>query len=183
MSYVKTQSAEKIDAIKDVAPEIEKLRARAGEKIQEFMLKKIESLKAPNTNISMTQMNVLLKYKELFWFLLDRYSEVAVEITNNYVVTVGQCYLNCFEKYVKLTQRIQTSIADKNDLIGGQEIAKRGIFGTGNKTQLRDKSNVFCLGERVEIITHPEAGIIVPQAAEDQNSVNILSGFSTALTL
>jgi hypothetical protein len=72
-------------AIDTQGAEMEKLRMKASEKICDFFYKKVESLKAPNTNIAITQKGVLLKYKELYWFLLDRYVDVANEVKVNYV--------------------------------------------------------------------------------------------------
>jgi vacuolar protein sorting-associated protein 52 len=64
---------------------MEKLRVKASEKICEFFYKRVEQLKTPNTNIAIIQKSVLLKYKELYWFLLDRYVDVANEVKINYV--------------------------------------------------------------------------------------------------
>ena len=74
-----------IKALKTIGPELEKLNLRAVEKIRDFLLKLIESLKTPNTNIAMSQQTVLLKYKELFWYLMDKFPEVGLEIHANYV--------------------------------------------------------------------------------------------------
>ena len=59
-------------------------------------------------------------------------------------------------------------IADKNDLLGCEETKKSGYF---TKVTLKDKSNVYSLGERVQILLTPESGIIVPYMVEDQNQV------------
>lgn len=69
----------------EIGIEMEKLRMKASEKISDFFYKKIDSLKTPNTNISITQKSVLLKYKELYYFLMERYVDVANEVKINYV--------------------------------------------------------------------------------------------------
>ncbi|KAI8927959.1 Sac2 family-domain-containing protein [Entophlyctis helioformis] len=147
MAYVKSRQEKKIRGFKDVGPELERLRMKAAEKIRDFLLKKIESLKTPNTNITFIQQSVFLKYKELYWFLMERYSDVALEVHANYVVTVSSYLSASFEKYIKSITKFQTVIADKLDLIGCEESAKRGLF-TG-RLALKDKSNVFTLGDRV----------------------------------
>jgi hypothetical protein len=43
-----------------------------------------------------------------------------------------------------------------------------------SRTYLKDKSNVFTLGDRILVLTDPEPGIIIPQVAEDKN---LVSGF------
>ncbi|KAJ3070045.1 hypothetical protein HDU98_006918 [Podochytrium sp. JEL0797] len=182
MAFVKSQKGAHIRALKDVGPELERLRLKSCEKIREFLLKRIESLKTPNTNIAIIQQNQLLKYKELYWFLLSRYSEAAAEVRAVYVMTVQQYYLASFEKYVKSLSSVQTVIADKADLIGSAETQGSGVGGGGvgnvasrltlglfsNKSQLKDRSNVYSLGERVQVLTTEDAGIILPHIAEEQ---------------
>ncbi|KAI9348662.1 Sac2 family-domain-containing protein [Obelidium mucronatum] len=177
MTYVKKQKGAHIRALKDVGPELERLRLKSSEKIREFLLKRIESLKTPNTNISIIQQNQLLKYKELYWFLLDRYSEAAGEVRAVYITTVQQYYLASFEKYVRSLSSVQTVIADKGDLIGSAEAQGSGVGAAASrftlglfsaKNQLKDRSNVYSLGERVQVLTTEDAGIILPHIAEEQ---------------
>ncbi len=69
----------------------------------------------------MLQQNVLLKYKELFGFLTERYSEAALEFRANYVSMASTYYSSLFDKYVKGITKLQLTIADKLDLIGLEE--------------------------------------------------------------
>ncbi|KAJ3404153.1 hypothetical protein HDV05_007317, partial [Chytridiales sp. JEL 0842] len=168
MTYVKSQKGSHIRALKDVGPEMERLRLKSAEKIREFLLRKIESLKAPNTNIAIIQQNVLLKFKELYWFLLERYGEAALEVRAIYINTVSTYFYASFEKYVKSMQNLQTVIADKLDLIGMEERAKRGGLFT-SKTAIKDKANVYALGDRIQVLLSSDTGIILSHIAEDQN--------------
>lgn len=102
----------------------------------------------------------------MFWFLIERYSESATEVKINYVNTVSTYYFASFDKYVKIVAKLQSVIADKLDLIGCEENAKRGLF---SKTTLKDKSNVFTLGERALVGDESEMGIILPFTAQEQN--------------
>ncbi|KAI8615484.1 Sac2 family-domain-containing protein [Chytriomyces sp. MP71] len=173
MAYVKNQKGAHIRALKDVGPELERLRLKASEKIREFYLKKVESLKTPNTNISIIQQNHLLKFKELYWFLLERYSEAAQEVRACYGVAVQQYYHASFEKYVRSLGNLQTIIADKSDLIGsaesqgGSAMLLGGLFGS-TKGHLKDRSNVYSLGDRVQVLTTEDAGIVLAHIAEEQ---------------
>ncbi|KAJ8328797.1 Vacuolar protein sorting-associated protein 52 [Batrachochytrium dendrobatidis] len=167
MTYVKSRQEKKIRSFKDVAPELERLRQRAVEKIRDFLLKKIESLKSPNTNIAIIQQSVFLKYRSMFSFLMERYSEVGVEIHGNYVATVSNYYFVLFEKYVKSIAKFQMVIADKFDLIGCEEGAKRGLFS--GRLTLKDKTNVFTLGDRLQVLVNPDPGIIMLNIAEDSH--------------
>ncbi|KAJ3013995.1 hypothetical protein HKX48_005407 [Thoreauomyces humboldtii] len=161
-----------VKAFKDVGPELETLRLRAAEKSKEFLIKKIESLRAPNTNIAIIQQNVFLKYKELFYFLAERYSDAAMEVRNLYAHSVGSYFLVSFDKYMKALQRLQTVIADKFNLIASEENGKRGLPGLpdlfGNKPAMKDKANVFALGDRVLVTTTADPGIILTHIAEEK---------------
>ncbi|XP_031272153.1 ran-binding protein M homolog [Pistacia vera] len=50
-------------ALKDVQPELEKLRQKAVSKVFDFIVQKLYALRKPKTNIQILQQNVLLKYK------------------------------------------------------------------------------------------------------------------------
>lgn len=80
---------------------------KATEKAREFLLKKMEPIKSTSTNISVIQKNILLRYKELYAFLTERYSEVALEVRSTYVNLAGTYYSTLFEKYVKGITRLQ----------------------------------------------------------------------------
>ncbi|KAJ3309539.1 hypothetical protein HDU76_003578, partial [Blyttiomyces sp. JEL0837] len=149
----------------------------ASEKVRDFLIKKIDSLRAPNTNITVIQQNVLLKFKELYYFLLERYSDAAFEVRATYMTTVGAYFFASFEKYVKSLQNLQkyssidmtlkTVIADKLDLMGSEERGRRGLFM--GKTSLKDKTNVYSLGDRIQVLTSSDTGIILAHIAEEQH--------------
>lgn len=50
-------------AVKELQPELEKLKARASVRLREFLLEQVALLKKPKTNIQIVQKNVLAKYK------------------------------------------------------------------------------------------------------------------------
>ncbi|KAH6574301.1 hypothetical protein BASA50_009922 [Batrachochytrium salamandrivorans] len=167
IEYVKSRHEKKFRSFKDVGPELERLRLKAVDKIREFLLKKIDSLKSPNTNIAIIQQSVFLKYKDLFSFLMERYSDVGLEVHGNYVVTVSNYYFVPFEKYVKAMGKFQMVIADKFDLIGCEEGAKRGLFS--GRLTLKDKVNVFSIGDRLKVLTNPEPDIIMLNIIVDEH--------------
>jgi hypothetical protein len=121
----------------------------------------------------MIQQNVLLKYKDLYGFLTERHSEAAQEIRSNYILLASSYYMSLFDKYIKGVTKLQTQIADKLDLIGCEEgVRKPTLFAT-RVAPIKDKANVFTLGDRVQSLTDPDPGIIIPQAAEDKNLVGL----------
>lgn len=85
LKFLARNNGKKIKAFRNSGPELERLTLKAIDKIREFLIRKVETLKIPNTNIAFIQQTVLLKYKELFWFLLDKFPEIGLEIHATYV--------------------------------------------------------------------------------------------------
>ncbi|CAB5203064.1 unnamed protein product [Rhizophagus irregularis] len=169
MTYVKRNQKMNVKAIKDVGPELEKLRLKATEKIRDFLLTKIRSLRIPNTNVQILQQSILLKYKALYKFLMERYSEVAVEVMHNYVNTMRWYFFNHFEKYNRELQKLQNPVADKYDMMGYDEsVRKGGLWGTG-KIALQDKANIYVLKDRIKTLRNQDAGVILVHVAENKS--------------
>ncbi|CAI7810000.1 unnamed protein product [Closterium sp. NIES-53] len=64
-------SARSSAAMRDVQPELDRLRVKAVIKGREYLMQKIYALRKPKTNIHILQQNVLLKYKYLAVFLKE----------------------------------------------------------------------------------------------------------------
>jgi hypothetical protein len=135
----------------------------------------MDPIKSTTSNINILQQNILLKFKDLYAFLVERHSEVAYEIRATYVSLANGYYSSLFEKYVKALNKLQvfiiriekkTVIADKLDLIGCEEGVRRGLFGS---KPIKDKTSVFTLGDRIQILLDSDPGIIIPYVAEDKN--------------
>ncbi|XP_043725106.1 vacuolar protein sorting-associated protein 52 A-like isoform X2 [Telopea speciosissima] len=77
-------------ALKDVQPELEKLRQKAISKVFEFIVLKLYALRKPKTNIQILQQNVLLKYKYVILFLKERGKEVYTEVQGAYIDTMNK---------------------------------------------------------------------------------------------
>ncbi|KAJ3302058.1 Vacuolar protein sorting-associated protein 52 [Kappamyces sp. JEL0829] len=164
LKYIIKHQDKGVKAFHNVVPELERLRLKAVDRIREFFLKKIDSFRAQNTNIPLIQQNVFLKYRELFWFLMDHYTPVGVEVHQTYIGYVSTYFLQAFERYHKALSQLQSTGVDKNDLIGIDEAAKRGLFGAKS---LKDSSNIYGLADRLDVLTTKEAGIIVPDHARE----------------
>ena len=69
VAFSKQESTRMTSACADMAPELEKLRAKSVQKIHDFLLQRVASLRKKMTNIQILQQSVLLKYKGLYGFL------------------------------------------------------------------------------------------------------------------
>ncbi|CAG8489569.1 2639_t:CDS:10 [Ambispora gerdemannii] len=169
MIYVTKNQDKEFVAFKDVGPELEKLRLKAAEKIRDFLLKKIKSLRIPNTNVQILQQSVFLKYKELHRFVMERYPEVAIEIRQTYVNTMKWYFYNHFERYNRGLQSLQSPIGDKLDLMGYDENVKKGGLFSTTRIALQDKTSIFALGDRIDTLRGQDAGVILVHVAENKN--------------
>lgn len=110
--------------------------------------------------------NSLLKYRYFFEFLLAHHRQVAREIRDEYVDTMSKIYAAYFRGYISKLMKLQyEEVADKDDLMGVEDTAKRGFFST--KAPLKNRSTIFSLGNRASVLTDElEEPIIVPHAAQ-----------------
>ena len=62
VTFAKQESTAMTSACADMAPELEKLRSKSVQKIRDFLLQRVASLRKKMTNIQILQQSVLLKY-------------------------------------------------------------------------------------------------------------------------
>ncbi|KAG0230387.1 Vacuolar protein sorting-associated protein 52 [Actinomortierella wolfii] len=166
MRFAKQQRGRHIRALKEVGPEMERLRIKAVEKIREFLLVKIKSFRTPNTNVQIMQHSVLLKYKELNQFVMERHSEVAMEIRQTYSNTLRWYFSNQFEKYLHGLEKLHSPAGDKHDMLCTEESSRKGLFGTTKS--LQPKTNVFAVGSRMDTLKNHDAGLILIHIANEK---------------
>ncbi|KAG0006435.1 Histone acetyltransferase kat2b, partial [Entomortierella chlamydospora] len=174
MYNAKARQGRHIRALKEVGPELERLRIKASlldqqtvEKIREFLLAKIKSFRIPNTNVQIMQHSVLLKYKELNQFVMERHSEVATEIRQTYANTLRWYFSNQFETYAAGLEKLQSPVGDKYEMLCADESARKGLFGTTKA--LQQKTNVFAVGSRLDTLKNQDAGLILIHVANEKH--------------
>ncbi|KXS13007.1 Vps52-domain-containing protein [Gonapodya prolifera JEL478] len=176
IAYVKGQQGKHVlRAFKEIGPELERLRLKATERLRDYITDKLKALRTTTTNVAIIQQNVLLKNRDMYWFLLERHAEAASEIRSVYVATLQAHYLALFDRYCRAALRLQAPApSDRSDLMA-EEGARRGlsILGLGgavSKLVVKDKANVFALGDRVQVVLNPDPGIILVTMAEANNA-------------
>ncbi|XP_060706512.1 vacuolar protein sorting-associated protein 52 homolog isoform X2 [Hemiscyllium ocellatum] len=165
INYVKEQSFKETLACSDVQDTLDRLKIKAVSKIREYILQKIYSFRKPMTNYQVPQ-NALLKYRFFYQFLLATERHVAKEIRDEYVDTMSKIYFSYFKSYSSRLMKVQyEEVADKDDLMGVEDTAKKGFF---SKPSLKNRNTIFTLGNRGNVISSSEleAPIIVPHAAQ-----------------
>uniref|UniRef100_A0A8D0DAD6 Vacuolar protein sorting-associated protein 52 homolog n=1 Tax=Sander lucioperca TaxID=283035 RepID=A0A8D0DAD6_SANLU len=134
-------------------------------KIREFILQKIYSFRKPMTNYQIPQ-NTLLKYRFFYQFLLANERTVAKEIRDEYVDTMSKIYYSYFKSYSSRLLKVQyEEVADKDDLMGVEDTAKKNIL-------LNSRNTIFTLGQRGGILSPAEleGPILVPHTAQRGDS-------------
>ncbi|KAF9388230.1 Vacuolar protein sorting-associated protein 52 [Podila verticillata] len=167
MHHAKSRQGRHIRALKEVGPELERLRIKSVEKIREFLLTKIKSFRIPNTNVQIMQHSVLLKYKELNQFVMERHPDVATEIRQTYANTLRWYFSNQFEHYAVGLERLQCIVGDKYEMLCTDESARKGLFGTTKV--LHQKANVFAVSNRLDTLRNNDAGLILIHVANEKN--------------
>lgn len=152
-------------ALKDVQPELEKLRQKAVTKVFDFIVQKLYALRKPKTNIQILQQSVLLKNKYVISFLKEHAKEVYIEVRAAYVDTMNKVLSAHFRAYIQALEKLQLDIATSSDLIGVETTRSTGLFSTA-RGPLKNKSAVFALGERINILKDMDQPALIPHIAE-----------------
>lgn len=165
ITFAKEQSSKEARVCVDVRDILEKLKIKAVSKIREFLLQRIYQFRKPMANYQLVQ-NMLLKFKFYYKFLYVHEKEVAKEVQEEYVDTVSKMYYTYFKAYTTRLMKLQfDELADKDDLMGVDEGAKKGLFGS--KPVMKSRATIFTLGNRGNVLTVDlEAPIIVPHAVQ-----------------
>ncbi|KAK2718942.1 vacuolar protein sorting-associated protein 52 homolog isoform X3 [Artemia franciscana] len=164
IAFAKEQKFRESTAFKDVQDVLNMLKTKALTKIREYLLQKIQQFKKPMTNYQIPQ-NELLKQKFFYQFIMCHQRELAAEVRSEYFDTISKMYYSYYSTYLRRLMRLQFGEAvTKEDLLGIEENVNRGFF---SKPSLKQKSTVFTVGSRGDVLTSDlEAPIILPHAAQ-----------------
>ncbi|XP_076915943.1 vacuolar protein sorting-associated protein 52 A-like isoform X1 [Bidens hawaiensis] len=152
------------NALKDVQPELERLRQKAISKVFEFMIQKLYALRKPKTNIQILQQSILLKYKFAISFLKEHGKEIYNEVRAAYTDTMNKVLSAHFRAYIQALEKLQLDIAGPTDLIG-VDTRSTSLFLRGREP-LKNRSAIFALGDRINILKEIDEPSLIPHIAE-----------------
>nr|XP_046218160.1 vacuolar protein sorting-associated protein 52 homolog isoform X1 [Oncorhynchus gorbuscha] len=165
INFAKELSFRETLACSDIQDIVDHLKIKAVTKIREFILQKMYSFRKPMTNYQIPQ-NTLLKYRFFYQFLLANERTVAKEIRDVYVDTMSKIYYSYFKSYSGRLLKVQyEEVADKDDLMGLEDTAKKGFF---SKPSLKSRNTIFTLGQRGAVLSPAEleGPILIPHTAQ-----------------
>lgn len=166
IEFVDEQSSRESLPCQDVKEILEKLRLKAINKIRDYILRRIQSCRKAMSNYQMDQ-NALLKNKFFYKFLCIHSKEIAREIKHEYFITMSKVYFSYFKEYISRLSKLKyEGQPDKDDLMAADDSNKAKVsFFTGKQT-LKNRSTIFTLGNRGNIVTSElESPLIIPHAA------------------
>lgn len=86
-------------SVKEIEPELNKLKLKACERIRNYMIEQINNLKKPKTNIQIIQQNNLINYRIFLYFLKEFNQPVYQEICSSYAKILTKVYYKNFKSY------------------------------------------------------------------------------------
>ncbi|KAL8216218.1 hypothetical protein R6Q57_023055 [Mikania cordata] len=165
LKFVEVDSMVKAsNALKDVQPELERLRQKAISKVFEFMIQKLYALRKPKTNIQILQQSILLKYKYAISFLKEHGRDIYNEVRAAYTDTMNKVLSAHFRAYIQALEKLQLDIAAPTDLIG-VDTRSTSLFSRGREP-LKNRSAIFALGDRINILKEIDEPSLIPHIAE-----------------
>ncbi|KAI4890344.1 hypothetical protein NFI96_013739, partial [Prochilodus magdalenae] len=195
INFAKELSFRETLACSDIQDIVDRLKIKAVTKIREFILQKIYSFRKPMTNYQIPQ-NTLLKYRFLYQCVLVNVRTVCKVCgvctwTSMSMSTYSTCMSvqqptaqSAGEGYTECVRVRYEDVADKDDLMGVEDTAKKDILycfvfyllglvlnlGAGffSKPSLKSRNTIFTLGQRGAVLSPAEleGPILIPHAAQ-----------------
>ena len=98
------------------------------ERIRDYLVAQIKAVRSPNINVRIIQQQNLVRYKDIFIFLVKNYPQLAEEIGKAYINTIRWYYLNHFTRYEEALRKLTLIRVDKTDTLGGDPSAPKSKF-------------------------------------------------------
>lgn len=156
LDYIKKYNLMDNLCVREIEPELTKLKIKACERIRTFVLEEISMLKRPKTNIQLIQQNKLAKYKMLLLFLRDHSQPIFLEIVQVYSETLNKIYNENLTLYIKELSKLVENRFTKNHV----------LLPTSHE---KDRSLAFDLGDRKDVVDDVNQQPIIAHVAQKNN--------------
>lgn len=170
-------------AVRDVIPEIERLRRKAVARVRLYLLETISTLRRPNTNVQMIQQNKLRGFSDFVTFLRICAPARTAEVERVYVMTMSQVFLDLFRSYHVGLLQLRIKMSDDADVIARSRATSSSTSATttsigvlemltgSNKTPSasdanRKRAKEYTVMERLNILQRLDDPPIIVHVAE-----------------
>ena len=102
LEYIKKYNLLDNQCVREIEPELTKLKIKACERIKYFISNEIQLLKKPMRNFVEIQNNVLIKYKLFMLFLRDYNQPIFFQIVENYTQILSRIFNDHHKKYISI---------------------------------------------------------------------------------
>ncbi|KAI4148269.1 MAG: hypothetical protein LQ340_005154 [Diploschistes diacapsis] len=169
----KANGSENIKAMTDIRPLLEGLTSKATERIRDYLVAQIKAMRSPNINAQIIQQQNLVRYKDLWGFLMKNNTKLSGDIGQAYINTMRWYYLNNFTRYQEALNRLSIIRIGQTETIGADSAAPRQK--SPGMPASHDAHNI---GRRADILKTSNTTAISSYAAEeDKNSHYIETSF------
>jgi hypothetical protein len=143
---------------------------QAVERIRDYLVVQIKSLRSPNINAQLIQQQRFLRFKDLYTFLAAQEPELGSQICQAYIYTMRWYYLSQFSRYEASLRQMKLHVVDKSDLVGSQDDAstRRGARGAPAA------HDALSIGRRMDVIRNHVPTALSSYVAEEDRSVHCL---------
>jgi vacuolar protein sorting-associated protein 52 len=174
----KAKESKKVKAMEDLEPLLESLTNKAVERIRDYIVAQIKSLRSPNINAQVIQQQAFLRFKDTYAFLASRQPALAGEICQAYINTMRWYYQSQFTRYETALQSLKLHTIEKADLLGtiDDPSLRRG-------PRLPPTHDAFSIGRRLDILKNPSSAAISSYVAEEDKSTHHLEAVFRAFNL
>lgn len=170
---VASKRSEQVKAVGDVTPLLENLKAKAVERIRDFVVAQIKALRSPNVNAQIVQQQTLIKYKSLYTFMAKHNPVLGDEIGQAYVNTMRWYYSNNFVRYQQALDKLHLHVIDQTELLGADSTtARRGVMSSTKAPS--PQHDAFSLGLRSEVLRSKAKNAISSSVAEESKLYHYL---------
>lgn len=165
----KTKGGMQAKAAEDIKPLLQDLKIKAIERIRDYLVAQIKSLRSPNINAQVIQQQSFLKHKELYPFLSRNNAQLADEIGQAYSNTMRWYYVSNFARYNTALSKLQVHTIEQNDLLGSdQTVRKQTVMGPSKAVPAQH--DAFNLGKRADFLKRKDDRALPSHLAEDSKT-------------
>lgn len=168
LDYIKKYNLLDNMCVREIEPELSKLKIKACERIRFFINDEIAALKKPKTNIQLIQQNKLIRYKLFILFLRDHNQPIYFEVVENYTQTLNKIYNDNLKMYI-CKFNIEFYFKDELNKLLQYTNTKKSIEIIFPEYSENYKVNKFELGERLKLIEDINEQPIIAHVAQKNN--------------